>query len=1329
MAGGRVESLEARVMLAAAGDVPRVIGIEYDAGAPIPVAPVKYLLARFNADVGSTLALEDVRVHNVSAGVDVAPASLTWDGNSKSAVIAFPSGALAEGNYTLTLAAAGIADANGTPLDGDDDGNPGGNFSRWFSEFAGDANGDHTVNFNDLLALAKNYNATTGASRPQGDFNSDRQVNFADLLALAKNYNRSLAPSIRVVAPAGGQVSGVVDLVADPSDDHGLAGVQFLVNGAPVGAEDTAAPYSLPWDSTAVPNGTYPITAVARGSDGVSVTSEATGVTVNNADTTAPTVSLTAPAAAATLHGVVTLSASASDNVGVVGVQFLVDGVAVGAEDVAAPFSITWDSKAVGDGPHTITARARDAAGNTTVTGPRGVTVANTGAAASGQWSGVMDWPLVAINTVMLKDGRILMWDGDGTGDVCIGPTSARVWNPSTGEFTPVPIPYFTGQEDDIFCSAQTLLADGRVLVVGGHDCDGPGLGIAMSNLFDPATMTWMRGPDMHYRRWYPTATTLADGRVIVLGGSVETTVDYVSIPEVYDPVTNTFTELEDAELSIPSYSFVFQHPDGRVIVTGSDEAKMPTYALNVATQTWSVVDPTVLDAGSGVMYRPGQFLKAGSSYLSAPLDNGGSVPSTATTYVLDTTSPGTPRWQQTASMANARTHLNLTLLPDGSVLATGGSQDIGGLTPSKAVYPAELWSPTTRTWTTMASMKTPRMYHSTAILLPDGRVLIAGGGRLGPVSYPSAEIYSPPYLFHGARPVITAAPASVEYGSDFFVATPDTARIASVTLMGSGAVTHSFNMNQRNVPLTFDVVNGGLRVHAPADERLATPGHYMLFIVDANGVPSVAPFVRLPAPYEDLQPPTAPANPSGTGAVGKATLSWTAATDNRGVVRYNVYRSTTPGFVPAPANLLGTSGTTGFTDFAPAGTYHYVIRAVDLAGNIGPGSPEVAVTILADTTPPTVAITAPTGGANVSGLVTLTAGATDDVSVAGVRFLIDGVPVGSEDTAAPYSFAWNSRQVANGSHRLTAVARDGAGNTTTAPAVTFTVANVNGLVASYAFGDGAAAAAAVASDSSGNGLNGQISGATWTSAGRFGGALSFDGVNDIVDVADANALDLTTGMTLEAWVRPTALSGYRTVVMKDVPDELAYALYASGDVNRPSSWARVGSTSYDATGSAALTLNTWTHLASTYDGTTLRLFVNGVQVASRTVSGSLQTSNNPLHIGGNAVWGEYFAGLIDDVRIYNRPLAAAEIQVDMNTPVAADAAALAPLAAGVPAAAAAPTLAASSGSSTAVAITRSAPVRPKPADPRRNAAVFNVSVPIDRRRKTPRIAVESVLA
>src|SRR5205085_6109527 len=108
----------------------------------------------------------------------------------------------------------------------------------------------------------------------------------------------------------------------------------------------------------------------------------------------------------------------------------------------------------------------------------------------------------------------------------------------------------------------------------GGHDCDGPGFGINMTCLFDPVSMTWTRGPDMNYRRWYPDVITLADGRALILGGSDQTTVDYIDVPEIYDPVTNTISQLSAARLAVPSYAFAFQHTDGRVIVTGSDEAQ-----------------------------------------------------------------------------------------------------------------------------------------------------------------------------------------------------------------------------------------------------------------------------------------------------------------------------------------------------------------------------------------------------------------------------------------------------------------------------------------------------------------------------------------------------------------------------------------------------------------------------------------------------------------------------------------------------------------------------------------------------------------------------------
>jgi hypothetical protein len=198
--------------------------------------------------------------------------------------------------------------------------------------------------------------------------------------------------------------------------------------------------------------------------------------------------------------------------------------------------------------------------------------------------------------------------------------------------------------------------------------------------------------------------------------------------------------------------------------------------------------------------------------------------------------------------MAYPRSFLNLTTLPDGTVLATGGESDKNGGNINNAIYAAELWSPQTQTWTTMAPMHTPREYHSTALLLPDGRVLQSGmGADFGNVpDEMSAEFYSPSYLFKGTRPTISQAPAQISYAQNFFVGTPDGATISSAVLIRTGAVTHFFDQNTRFVPLTFQQTTGGLTLTAPANSNQAPPGYYMLFLVNSGGVPSIAPFVQL---------------------------------------------------------------------------------------------------------------------------------------------------------------------------------------------------------------------------------------------------------------------------------------------------------------------------------------------------------------------------------------------------------------------------------------------------------------------------------------------------
>jgi glucose/arabinose dehydrogenase/PKD repeat protein len=205
------------------------------------------------------------------------------------------------------------------------------------------------------------------------------------------------------------------------------------------------------------------------------------------------------------------------------------------------------------------------------------------------------------------------------------------------------------------------------------------------------------------------------------------------------------------------------------------------------------------------------------------------------------------------------------------------------------------------------------------------------------------------------------------------------------------------------------------------------------------------------------------------------------------------------------------------------------------------------------------------------------------------------------------------------------------------------------GLVAAYGLNAGSGS---VVADGSGSGNGGTVSGAVWTAAGKFGGALSFDGVNDWVTVNDSGSLDLTGAMTLEAWVRPSALGGmWRTVVFKERPGGMVYSLYANQDTSRPVGQVFIGS-ERNAVGSASLPLNAWSHLAATFDGSSLRLYVNGVLVSTTAVTGSMVASTGVLRLGGNSVWSEWFAGVIDEVRVYSRALTQAQVQTDMNTPI-----------------------------------------------------------------------------
>jgi len=460
-------------------------------------------------------------------------------------------------------------------------------------------------------------------------------------------------------------------------------------------------------------------------------------------------------------------------------------------------------------------------ANGTTDWGQLTVTVTSSGP-VTGQWAPVQTWPFMAAHAHLLSNGSVLFWPSFDNGN---NPT---LWNPITNKFTTAPMAAY-----NIFCSGHSMLQDGRLFVAGGH-AGNQSDGLISSTAYNPGLNTWTKMSDMNAPRWYPTNTTLPNGDVLVVSGYTTTGV-FNTLPQIWHPATNIWLNLTNAQLMQPLYPMMFVAPNGNVFNAGPSQL---TRFLNTSgTGAWTTVGNLnyagTRDYGSAVIF-DGKVLVAGG-------DGSATGPATPTAEIIDLTAT-TPTWQSTSSMSIARRQFNLTLLPDGKLLASGGSGGFGFDNQNLPVYPAEMWDPATGQWTTMDSITVYRGYHSTALLLPDGRVLSGGGEQTGA----SAEIYSPPYLFKGARPTITSGPSSVKYGQVFLAATPDAANISQVTWIRLGSVTHSFNQNQLLNHLQFAQATGGLNITAPANANLAPPGHYMLFLVNSNGVPSVARIIQI---------------------------------------------------------------------------------------------------------------------------------------------------------------------------------------------------------------------------------------------------------------------------------------------------------------------------------------------------------------------------------------------------------------------------------------------------------------------------------------------------
>ena len=453
-----------------------------------------------------------------------------------------------------------------------------------------------------------------------------------------------------------------------------------------------------------------------------------------------------------------------------------------------------------------------------------------------GAWISPVDnnWPLIPIHAALTPDGRVLTYGTDGTGKQT-GFFIYDVWDPAAGlgggHFT-----LNNGTNTDIFCSSQVIVpTSGSIFIAGGDNWTGSGTtntGNNNSNVFSYTGNTLTRGTNMNRARWYSSSTALVNGEIYVQGGN-----GGGDFPEVRDG-TGNFRLLSGAATSPYAATFPrnFLAPDGRIfgydtngnmyfVTTAGTGSLVSAGQYNSANAGWT---------SSAAMFRPGRILQmGGNSNGAVVIDINGPQPVVTTTQL----------------MSSKRQWVSATVMADGRVVATGGTEVDNQLTNVNST--AEVWNPATGTWIVGPSGSRARMYHSGALLLPDATVMVHGGGAPGPLNNQHAEIYQPSYLFTAAgalapRPSIVSAPIVAIDNGQHFTVNVGSATISRVTMVRSGSVTHSVNMDQRFLELPFTASGGILDVEAPPRATDAPGGYYMLFVIDDQGVPSTAKIVRM---------------------------------------------------------------------------------------------------------------------------------------------------------------------------------------------------------------------------------------------------------------------------------------------------------------------------------------------------------------------------------------------------------------------------------------------------------------------------------------------------
>jgi hypothetical protein len=506
----------------------------------------------------------------------------------------------------------------------------------------------------------------------------------------------------------------------------------------------------------------------------------------------------------------------------------------------------------------------------------------------NGAWSTLpQTMPINPIHAALLHTGKILIASGSGNcppqqAGCPQGPQYAQgaaLLDLSNNSISTMATTW------DMFCNGMSIMQDGRVLINGGTkgygalavvgvQGDVPFTGLPNASIFDPSSESFIDIAPTAHGRWYPTLTELNDGTVMTTSGLNDTDGTDNNTSEIWNgqqwsaeiPGNPSITNFPGFQF--PLYPRMHLLPTGHIFYSAPSSA---TLDFNPTSQIWTLVAWTIYPGqndpngertyGSSVLLP----LTPQNNYSPKVMIMGGDNPATNTTELIDLSAAGAqtsaacptyaPCWVQGPAMAQSRVEMEATLLPNGKVLVDAGSaQDEDATTVS---LQAEIYDPGSNSFSSAGSNAYPRLYHNIQLLLPDGTVLLTGGNPVQGVFENHIEIYQPSYLFNAdgslaTRPQsATNPPTSITYGQSFTLSTPDASTISSVVLMKAGSVTHSFDMDQRYVGLSFTMgqTSGSLSVTAPSNSNIAPPGYYMMFLVNQAGRPSLASWVQVSGP------------------------------------------------------------------------------------------------------------------------------------------------------------------------------------------------------------------------------------------------------------------------------------------------------------------------------------------------------------------------------------------------------------------------------------------------------------------------------------------------